>query len=293
MLNMVGIKELIKIGELQKLKCKVDKLGASSNRKTFFLRNSKGDFKLRRCYDKEDANQLDERIRKTLHLNLFPEYFGQEGEWVCFKYLNFPEAKREESLNFWREVGKSIANLESIKSDELDISFGRKYETIKNFNFYEYIEKAIIDLTQKKFLDRSNNFNLINSLEKLLADKEMKICFGNLDLLAGNTLLNSDKIYFIDEEAIARSVNGISFIRPLDIWKKQSPEIGISQDSKKVMLESYANHNGNLDFFKRNERKLGLLYYTIKAYDSLILDGTTNCSIRRLKYLLEKNDKRL
>ncbi len=276
---------MINGSKLERLSCKVDPLGASSKRLTFVSEYGGQRYKLRKCFSTEDALGIEKKVNALSHLSITPKYQGRYNEWLCFDYLCLPEAKRDESSDFWNQLGFRIAQIESIPSDEVDISFSLPGKPIQAENFRDYLTKASEEMCCRSYLNTMELRKLSRKLD-YISSKEVKFSYGYLDLLPGNVLVDNEKIFIADEEGFAGAIKGLSLIRPIDIWKGQTPELGMGQISKKHFLKGYYLGGGDREFYEENENSLGLIYYLLKSYASIKESGTTKCSLRRLQQLI-------
>ncbi|GEM_PF-5348936 len=286
MLTSRELVDLIK-REKARLICNVDKLGASSERRTFKVTNYGQSFKLRKCISISDAKHLEDRIKSVSSLGVTPEFLGRYREWICFRYLSLPEARRSESNRFWFRLGFNIALLESIESRRIDTSFAQEYDSISIEKFEGLLTKALRRFYSGNYLSKKELQIALGQIKDFFQNK-IQGCYGYLDLLPGNVLKDKDKVLLADEEGISRTIAGLSLIRPLDIWRGQTPEKGIEVNSERYFFKGYMAAGGDLSFFKSNRNKLGIIYYTLKSYDSLLHTGKTHRSMRRLKYFLSK-----
>ena len=286
MLNVEYLEKIISQTSKEKLSCKVDKLGASSQRKTYSCEYNGVKYKIRKCFSENDAKDIERRILNVSHLSLFPTYFGKYNKWLLFEYLSFPEAKRDESEMFWHNLGYDIAKLETTASDNIDVGFGMEIPPILKKDLNIYLHECVNQLQQSGYLQHNQILKLHESFNYFL-NQNPQSCYSYLDLLPGNILTDNEKIIFVDEEGLAGSFQGMSLIRAFDIWRSPSPPQGLTSNEKDQLFKGYQKGGANCEFFEKNELHLGIIYYLIKSSDSVQCSGTTNKSIKQLYSRLE------
>ncbi len=233
----------------------------------------------------EDAKAIEERVKEIAHLGVSPHYLGRDLEWLCFDYLSLREAQREESPAFWEHLGGSLALLESIPSKKVDIAFTAYRRPIEAKEFSAYIFRAAEEISKKSYLDKKEVQALKNRFAYLLS-KGVSHCMGYLDLLPGNVLVDQEKSIIIDEEGFAQTIKGLSLIRPMNIWKGQPPHQELRGNVRESFLKGYALKGGDRAYYEEHEQNLGTVYYTLKAYASIVESGSSHRSVAWLKNLL-------
>tara|TARA_B100000315_G_scaffold260122_1_gene319404 strand:+ start:1108 stop:1971 length:864 start_codon:yes stop_codon:yes gene_type:complete len=280
MLSENQLKRILEEHTKSKLFCKVDKLGASSHRKTYLTNGNGTRYKIRKCFSETDAQDIERRVLDVSHLDIFPRYFGRHDEWIFFEFLDYREAMRDESDTFWYDLGMKIALLETVESPHLDVSFGMEASPIKLNDFQDYLVRCVELLEKTGYLADGQVTALNQRLESI--PKTLRNCYGYLDLLPGNIMADDEQIYFVDEEGLAGTIPGLSLIRPLDIWKSYSPPQGINPIERAELLCGYQAGGADSKYFEEYELLLGITYYVLKSADSVSSSGTTNNSIKQL-----------
>ncbi|MBU1977160.1 MAG: hypothetical protein KKA62_04395 [Nanoarchaeota archaeon] len=286
MLSKKQLEKILEKSTKSKLFCRVDKLGASSQRKTYVCEEDEVKYKIRRCFSENDAQDIERRILDVCHLDLFPTYLGRYKEWLFFEYLDFPEARRNETEDFWYTLGKITAKLEGVSSSEIDVGFGIETPPIPEIEFGSYLHRCVELLQKSSYMDKNQTAKIQEALDSFLKT-EPRTCYGYLDLLPGNIFMDNQKIILVDEEGLARTMQGLSLIRPLDIWKNYSPPQGANCKEREKLLEGYQDGGANREFYETNELHLGLIYYILKSADSIACSGKTNNSVKQLYSRLE------
>ena len=254
-----------------------DPFGASSKRLSYIAKWKGQNYKLRQCFSIQDAEQLISRLAPISNLVCTPKLLSHEEEWLIFEYYNISEVTRNTTRKFWLELGTAIARLESVTSTISDPTFSQESETSTNLT--QFVLQASSELLQANLISK----DVHRKVEKATSILPTTYCYGYLDLLAGNILWNGTDIILADEEGFARTIAGLSLIRPFDIWHQYKPGIGVSQDEKRWLLEGYKHNGGNYKNTMEHEKELRTIYYLLKTHDSISSTGISTESLKRLK----------
>lgn len=254
-----------------------DVFGASSKRLSYVTEQDGKKYKLRKCFSAEDAEQIIERLKPIGHYQFVPKLVHSEGRWLIFEFYEIPEASRCETKVFWSSLGTAIAALETTASHIADPRFSQPITAIPDLG--QFITTASHELRLRGSITQEIHDSVLQAV-KIIPDS---YCYGYLDILAGNILWDGNQLILADEEGFARTIPGLSLIRPLDIWHQYKPGIGLSRIERNWLLEAYnQKSNSNAQYFINHESQLRTIYYLLKTYDSIVVSGTSSESLMRL-----------
>ena len=233
--------------------------------------------KMRKCFSGADAARMSARLSKLNLCPCAPTLLGLHEEWLFMHFFDMPEAVRVNGMEFWEAVGRAVADFERVPAAAFDVNFAGEREAVLPKDMSAFVRAALSELKTHNLAPHSFGTELVSFLDDLPA-----CCHGYLDLLAGNVLGSGERIVFADEEGFAGCIPGMSFVRPLDIWHRYIPGIGICHQERAWMLGAYAENGGDLCFFNSFYRQISRLYYLLKTYDSFLATGKSAESLKRL-----------
>lgn len=220
---------------------------------------------------------IETQLLPLQHLEFAPKLLARHNEWLVLEFYNAPEAKRTNTKEFWWKLGKAIATLETVKAAVADTRFTCESNPVSNLR--EFAQEANEYLLERQFISKKTSIIITESL-CVVPDT---YCYGYLDLLAGNIIYSGGTLHLADEEGIARTIPGLSLIRPFDIWHQYKPGKGITNSERNWLLDSYNANGGDSKQLITNEKKLRTIYYLLKTYDSIISTGSSTESLKRLE----------
>ncbi|MBU1029698.1 MAG: hypothetical protein ABIC91_06950 [Nanoarchaeota archaeon] len=244
--------------------------GAISGEAFEVLASSGKKYKLRCCKTLKQAKLTERNV--TLIPNLFPRFYGREGRYLLFDWINGEFLGKELSLDVCYKLGKMAGEAHALSEiNKKKTPFDLFNTIITNLRTHKIFNNQILGQIEKTY------FAMI---EKLKPD----IVLEFHDFHRGNILADKHgKLYFIDEEGFGYKVKGLGLAKPFfrSKWIKTSAQ-------KRAFWKGYCEHHSN-DYFDNDYKKFVHFLQLIRTISTRTRTGADYMSERKdLLNMLEK-----
>lgn len=218
----------------------------------FKVQDSRGKFyKLKKYELSEQIKKIESAIQ--LVPQFFPKFYGRDGNYLMFDFLQGRTLIENENLNIIYKMGRMCGEMNKYK-------FSNNYAINSAKNDYDELSRKKIKFFLKEKIITSMDYQrILRIYEKLKQGIEYDIVLDIYDISPTNFMIDSEnKLYCIDEKTLSYFIKGFSFIRPFLYW--------FSKEQKKHFLNGYDSVNSSEFFHKDYERFVTLVYYVVKAF---------------------------
>ena len=218
---------------------------------TFKVTSQTGrNYKLRYCKGLLKARKIERNVK--LFPNAFPRFYGREGRYLLFDWIEGHTLSLEVSAKDCYRIGKLMGEIHAREETDTTQNADHFFRRIlKNISFPEIFEQNILAKIQLKYRELKKKMKIDIVLE-----------FD--DIHQNNFISDKMRIYFIDEEGIDYQIKGLGLAKPFLIkkWVK-------SKEQQEAFWKGYHEHHSSdyfdLDYqlfltFVQCLRKIGINY---------------------------------
>lgn len=258
--------QLIKIIKAEHLEGR----GAISG-ETYKLTATNGrNYKLRYCNKLRLAHEIDRNVRKLPRT--FPPYYGREGRFLLFDWINGEHLTKPLSLNECYQIGKIMGETHELKEIDEDRSVEKAFE------------KMMREIEEAKIFDQHELQQINTHYHHLRAKLQIDITLDLHDVHIGNLMKDKNgRVYFIDEEGFSHRMKGLGLAKPLLINKI----IG-TKEQQQAFWKGYEEHHSK-DYFDKDYQTFVHVHQLIRSIRTRIkTQHKLEESVEQLKELLKQ-----
>ncbi|MBS3166464.1 hypothetical protein J4444_05055 [Candidatus Woesearchaeota archaeon] len=232
----------------------LQKKGAISGETFKVISKTGKSYKLRYCTGLLKARKIERNVK--LFPKAFPLFYGREGRYLLFDWIEGKSLGKEVSLDSCYQIGKLAGEIhakeELDSTQDIDQFFNRILANISKSEIFDKETLAKIELKYKK-MKKGLKIDLVLELD---------------DLHPGNMILDDKgKVYYVDEEGFTHRIKGLGLAKPFLTreWMK-------SKEQQEAFWKGYHEHHSS-DYFDLDYQRFVAFLQYLRAISTRIKTG--------------------